>query len=277
MPWMRRITILLFALPCISPTLRADEQVPDIFYSADSALPQWISEAEASRDGEPRWELFDEVAQRRLREKIAWHDARRPPAAEEAVDLDADEIRTRCVWIGAAGPGVPPPGTFKASDSLEDLVANARSIFVARVLDQKTGLLGAIPGTLYQIRVERVIGNSSEPPESADELLLFYPEAAVRFGDHYLCSTARRDFIKPSENLRVLVFDYDHHTVANSSILNPPAQNVLFELPSGQLAYPRRLRANLQETSRSGLLGHDETIEEFITAVERMVEHGAGK
>lgn len=246
----------------------AAAEVPSIVQGEAGGAPSWVSESAATHHGEPRWELFSESGRTYLQEVLATHPSRHREAPAKPSE---EALRHKCLWIGMAGEGVPPPGTFRPSDTLDALISNAEYVLVGQVVDQATGFLNAFPGTLYQIKVQRTLKGTVDPPAPGAEFLMFYPEGMVRLGSQHICSTTWRNYSKPARGLALIVFGYPDEQFRDG-ILKPRDQHVLFELPTGGVAYPRLLRQSLQETSLYGSFGHDESIDELVAALETRLE-----
>jgi hypothetical protein len=121
--------------------------------------------------------------------------------------------------------------------SLEDSTARARAIYAGTLTSVKQGFLYRNPGSLYELRVDRVLKTAANvaPPE---RLFVYYAQARFQMGEETVCKLSRRGSERPRLGGRLLVFT---HFAPDGIIVFTGENALLFDREGGGLSVPHPL------------------------------------
>jgi hypothetical protein len=262
MKYLQSVMALVFLVASYNPCFAQSSKIPDFVPHADEFGVNWVSQEEVNRDGVARWEALTPEVADKLREYLS-----RRSQIEIDPDLpELDRLRTECLWIGIAGLGAQGPGAPRHPGTMTELRSQSPVILRGVVEEAKQGFLGIRPGTVYQVRV----GNnsaSSAMPATEERVLVFFPEAMVRMGQHLFCSTDHRDFAQPTVGKEMLLFLHEP-APAPPTIAKPFSYRIFFERPDQRLAIPsmfKRESSGSDPTPNSEIFGSFENFWSWAT------------
>jgi hypothetical protein len=159
-----------------------------------------------------------------------------------------------------------PTGYFRsyhgpADQTLEDLTGNARSIYRGTVIERDSGFVDGLPTTVLLVETSRVPKQGPEPV--FPRLLVEYPHAGFRIGDHLFCWGVDRNPRAPVVGDSILVFAFWKPTTFG--MVGGRHEQILFERPNGtDLSLPKTLREDPQ-------VGKAKNLAEIETQVEALL------
>jgi hypothetical protein len=204
----------------------------------------WVSAEAADRDGDVRFELFDQYAADdidRLRERIRQETAGRPaphlePRGRNAPYLDEDLCTaTDVVFSHRDDP--------KPRDTLGNLQRHALAILAGEVVGVEQGFLAGQPTSLLTVEVGSTLRASGELAAEGP-LYVAYPYAVFAVGSDVFCAIDPRFDYRPKVGDRLLLFPSQPPADQQHRLLVPEPEELIAEESPGVLFIPEKLRGD---------------------------------
>lgn len=202
----------------------ASGEVPDSLTSARTGQPVWRSLATAASDGAMQWELFSDVERHVIGLQVS-----QGRKLLQGRDAEADA----CLEIE------PLIGDVPIFETLTETAAHSAAVYSGSVTDAKSGFLGSLLGTVYEVSIDQDLKGGTVPVPR--QVLFFYPAAEARVEGVFLCPTGFRDRARPALGGRLLLFASDA-VLSSGPVLRPNDSDLVFETARGALSVPSSLR-----------------------------------
>lgn len=135
-------------------------------------------------------------------------------------------------------------------ESLDSLVANARTIVRGRITASEAGFYNGHPGTLYTLRPRPLLKHYGQLGAQSS-LFLFIPEATIPTSQGYICARTFSDVPAPVAGDEVLAFVSLDPIDANQSVLEVDAQKQLVVVHEQRLFHSAAASVTRDEPKRA--------------------------